>query len=326
LLRVRHHCPEADVRGRYLDQAQKILEWTRDTLQDDRGLMLDNINTQTGKITPWTFTYNTALMIQGWLELYRVTGDPEHLQEAVTLGKASKHWLKQHGRDPGEQHYDDAVFVVVHLVEALLRLQEVTHDPELSALCRQTADYYAHGWRQGAPMTLIDAAAIARLLWLVADLETPQTAPANSTREQVHAVRLELPGENKILALAEVEVMSGGINVAPLGHAFQSTLFEKAYAWRAVDGNTDGAYQAGSVSHTDEGKYSPWWELQLAQPCNVTAVRLWNRTDACTDRLTGAHVLLLDGQRRVIASQTIEGIPQPDCVLPIESFRPGSNP
>lgn len=64
-------------------------------------------------------------------------------------------------------------------------------------------------------------------------------------------------------------------------------------AARAIDGNTDGAYAARSVSHTNS-EATAWWQLGLRKPATVNRVVLWNRTDCCADRLASIRVRLLD--------------------------------
>jgi RHS repeat-associated protein len=74
-------------------------------------------------------------------------------------------------------------------------------------------------------------------------------------------------------------------------------------AWRAVDGNTDGNYMAGSVTHTD-GESQPWWQVDLGSAQAVSAVTLWNRTDCCSERLTDFHVFVSDNP---FTSNTVAG-------------------
>jgi hypothetical protein len=308
LLRVRHHLADPPTRARYLTLARDILTWTRDTLQDPAaGVMLDHINTESREIVGWTFTYNTALMIEGWLHLHQATGAPEHLSEALRLGRVCTHWLRSHGPEPSDTYFADPVFFVVHLVEALRMLVHSGHLPadecgEVLRRLAHTADAYWYGWRQGGDTPLLEIAAIARLQWLTADLpgvRGPLTSPGD---DRVWSVRIELPGENRTLQLAEVEVLRNGVNVARSGHARQSTIFEQAFASLAIDGNPDGDYQSGTVSHTAEGQNSPWWEVALETPGAVESVRVWNRTDACSERIRGARVLFLNGQREVLWS------------------------
>lgn len=73
--------------------------------------------------------------------------------------------------------------------------------------------------------------------------------------------------------------------------ARQSSTFLDAGAARAVDGNTGGVYGQGSVSHT-QSDANAWWQVDLGLRANVDRVRLWNRTDCCTERLRAFSLLL----------------------------------
>ena len=58
-------------------------------------------------------------------------------------------------------------------------------------------------------------------------------------------------GENKILSLAEVEVISAGKNVASSGKATQQSTAFDGPADLAIDGNTSGECTEKSVTHTN---------------------------------------------------------------------------
>src|SRR5216110_1727857 len=68
-----------------------------------------------------------------------------------------------------------------------------------------------------------------------------------STGKQVSGryVRVELPGKQRTLTLAEVEVYSDGKNVARQGKASQSTTAYGGTADRGIDGNKSGSYGDG---------------------------------------------------------------------------------
>src|SRR4051812_8229381 len=68
--------------------------------------------------------------------------------------------------------------------------------------------------------------------------EEPAAAPL-VTGKPAQFVRIELPGDKRILTLAEVEISSGGKNVARSGKATQSSTNGDAVAARAIDGNKD---------------------------------------------------------------------------------------
>ena len=63
-------------------------------------------------------------------------------------------------------------------------------------------------------------------------------------------------------------------------------------AARAIDGNLDTDYAAGSCTHTNQDN-SPWWQVRLAGETTVTAVKVTNRGDThwtTVQRLDGLQV------------------------------------
>ena len=122
--------------------------------------------------------------------------------------------------------------------------------------------------------------------------------PAAAKGPVARFVRIELPGKNKILQLAEVEVFSGGKNVALGGVATQSGTLADAEAKRAIDGNTNGEYAKGSVAHAAEGD-DRWWEVDLKADFALERIAVWNRTET-PERLKGFRVVALDAQRRPV--------------------------
>jgi hypothetical protein len=129
-------------------------------------------------------------------------------------------------------------------------------------------------------------------------------------------VRVDLPGESRILSLAEVQVWRGDKNLARQGKASQISTDFDGRAELAIDGNTNGDYFAAlSTTHTRQEK-DPWWEVKLAENAQVDRIVLWNRTDGgLQPRLSGARVSLLDNDRRVVWSQIVTQAPQRDREL-----------
>ncbi len=127
---------------------------------------------------------------------------------------------------------------------------------------------------------------------------------ANSGTAQGRYVRIELPGPNRTLTLAEVEVYSRGKNVARHGRAKQqSTDFDGA-ASRAIDGNKNGIYGEGGQSHTKENQPNPWWEVDLRSVQPIDSIVVYNRTDGeFGKRLDGFTVEVLDAARHVVFQQ-----------------------
>jgi hypothetical protein len=113
-------------------------------------------------------------------------------------------------------------------------------------------------------------------------------------------VRVQLAATD-YLALAEVEVLGvAGATPAPTPTnlaqgkpATQSSDLFGGVAARAADGNTNGAWGGGSVTHTDSGA-QPWWEVDLGAVQQLRTVRVWNRTDCCSNRLSNFYVLVSD--------------------------------
>lgn len=134
-------------------------------------------------------------------------------------------------------------------------------------------------------------------------------APKQPAPITARYVRVEVPGESKFLHLAEIEVFSGGANVAPNGKATQSSTYSDAAARRVNDGNTDGDYNKGSVQHTN-GENSPWVEIDLGSPLPIDRLVVWNRTDGAKniiERLNGFQVSLLGDDRKPVWGNTPSG-------------------
>jgi hypothetical protein len=140
--------------------------------------------------------------------------------------------------------------------------------------------------------------------------------PDGTAAPRARFIRLSLPGEERILHLAEIEVVSSGANIALQAIATQSSTSYGGDAARINDGNTDGIYDKQSVTHTATEK-DPWIELDLQSAQPVESVTVWNRTDSkpIEDRLKGFVIELLDPQRQVVWSATPDTIPAPSLAL-----------
>ncbi len=125
-------------------------------------------------------------------------------------------------------------------------------------------------------------------------------------------VRVELPGKQRHLMLAEVEAFSGKENVARKGTATQSSDAFGGVAKRANDGITNGDYFGGnSVSHTNT-EDNPWWEIDLGAAKEIDRVVIWNRTDGGAGvNLANFKVLLLDDKRKSVWEETVSTAPNP---------------
>jgi hypothetical protein len=80
-------------------------------------------------------------------------------------------------------------------------------------------------------------------------------------------------------------------NLAKGTTASQSSTLLGAAASRAIDGNTDGNFWNGSVTHTNF-ETGAWWQVDLGVPYPIGTVVVANRTDCCSDRLSDFDVLV----------------------------------
>lgn len=136
------------------------------------------------------------------------------------------------------------------------------------------------------------------LFALYAGLLSVEAASSSVRRPELRGqiVRIELPGENRVLALAEVCVFSKGVNLAKNKKATQSSVAYSGKASHAVDGNRDGDYMLGSVTHTEPSS-NPWWEVDLGAMVSIDEIVVYNRTDSHGVRLNGFTLKVLDGAR-----------------------------
>lgn len=124
-------------------------------------------------------------------------------------------------------------------------------------------------------------------------------------------VRIELPRVGT-LTLAEVQVLSGGKNIALTGTATQSGEAHGGAASKAIDGKTDSSYGSGTQTHTPENMNNPWWELDLGSEQAIDSIVVWNRSadgESLAKRLEGFTLAILDGNRREVYKRS--NIPAP---------------
>ena len=117
-------------------------------------------------------------------------------------------------------------------------------------------------------------------------------------------VRIVFPGQERALRLAEVQVFSGGQNVAAGGKATQSSVVAGGAtggdAGRAIDGRTDAEPKAGSTAFTALER-DPWWEVDLGATRPIDSIAIWSQPS--NERIKDVHVSVLDGSRQPIFTQ-----------------------
>jgi len=114
------------------------------------------------------------------------------------------------------------------------------------------------------------------------------------------------------------------INLAPIyGAASQSsTAYSDAGyngsgpASRAIDGNTNGNYFGGSVTHTGFDK-NGFWQVSLGKNFDLTDIQIFNRTDCCTDRLTNFTLSVTDASNSTVFTHIYTGAIIPSFDVPL---------
>jgi len=158
--------------------------------------------------------------------------------------------------------------------------------------------------------------------FVLSNLSAAILPPTGGAAREGRYVRVTLPGKQKHLMLAEVQVFSGKDNVALKGKAKQSGTAFAGDARRAIDGNTNGLYYDGnSVSHTNT-QDDPWWEVDLTADKAIDKLVIWNRTDFSTPQhLANFTVQLLDAKRKVVWEETVVAPPKPSRELKLNGSR-----
>ena len=138
--------------------------------------------------------------------------------------------------------------------------------------------------------------------------------PASTVKiNDVTANQVNYIGPNQITAVLPASVYDGYVSVATAAGtaaigdtsytydptlnisqgkpATQSSTLYGSDASRAVDGDTNGSWGSGSVSHTDDNQYA-WWQVDLGSAQSLSGINLWNRSDCCSERGTDYWVFV----------------------------------
>ncbi|MBJ7429897.1 MAG: discoidin domain-containing protein [Gemmataceae bacterium] len=138
-------------------------------------------------------------------------------------------------------------------------------------------------------------------------------------------VRIELPGKQRTLTLAEVEVISDGINLARKGKATQSTTSNGGDASKAIDGNKSPTFADGGQTHSAEGTDNPWWELDLGSEAVIESIIIYNRADgALGSRLNNFTVKVLDKDKKEVFSKVNNPTPAIKVAFEMSGVDPAS--
>ena len=136
-------------------------------------------------------------------------------------------------------------------------------------------------------------------------------------------VRIELPRQGT-LSLAEVQVFSGGTNIALSGKATQASTAYNGTAGRAIDGKTDGIFSNNSVSHTNEDEKNLWWELDLGSEQPIESIVIWNRVEGVLgERLAGFDLSVLDSKRNQVFKKSKNPAPSESVQITVQDDTAG---
>ena len=155
--------------------------------------------------------------------------------------------------------------------------------------------------------------------FVVSRVRAAVVPPEGTAGPVARFVRIELPGKTKLLHIAEVQVISGGVNVALQGEAKQSGSYAGAIAARAIDGDTAGEWDKGSVAHTDEGD-NRFWEVDLKTEHPLERIVVWNRAEL-PERLEGFRIVALDAKRQPVWEQAGNPAPQLSATFAVNGSR-----
>jgi hypothetical protein len=145
-----------------------------------------------------------------------------------------------------------------------------------------------------AVMAICCSASSAAMLMMGGDEEktttttTPTTpAPVVEKYRYVRIIR-DKDGDNHWMNLAEVEVFSGGTNVASGKTVTASSKYENSDQFphaNLVDGNKT------NFAHT-QNESVEYFQIDLGQDYDIEKVVITNRTDCCQDRLRNTKIQL----------------------------------
>lgn len=156
--------------------------------------------------------------------------------------------------------------------------------------------------------------------------EVALSSGGNSNSKRGRFVRIELPGDGKIIHVAEVQAFdAAGINVALKGKAKQSTTGYGGEARLAIDGNTNGTFTAKSTTHTNDGDRAPYWEVDLGAEYDLSRLAVWNRTDNnLQSRLNGFKLSVLNAKRAPVWEKTFAKASKREQAVALDGAQRGS--
>merc|ERR1712156_978091 len=104
------------------------------------------------------------------------------------------------------------------------------------------------------------------------------------------------------------------INFALDKPTVQSSTSHGGVSSRAVDGNTNGNWRNGSVTHTPNMS-NPSWSVDLLSTFTINLIKVYNRQDCCRSRLSGFKVIIWDGSDEAFTYTHAGGTPDMETLV-----------
>ena len=92
--------------------------------------------------------------------------------------------------------------------------------------------------------------------------------------------------------LDTIECTSTTTNLALGGTATLSSTYPAGDAFKAIDGNNDPNWSAGSIAHSNCSTPTDWLTIDLGAIELIDEINIWNRMDCCSERLSNAYVMI----------------------------------
>ncbi|WP_010663004.1 glycoside hydrolase family 76 protein [Marinilabilia salmonicolor] len=171
----------------YLDYGLASYNWMMDQLRDDSlNIMWNSLLTsekEPGVVQKHAYTYNTGVMIQSAVRLYKITGEKDFLDDAQSLAEGSYNYYV-HYTEQGVPYIEDLPWFVVVLFRGYHELFEVDNNSKYIHAIMNAADYaldnaidsdglFFHDWtgrsgEKGQPKWLLDEACMVELFARIA--------------------------------------------------------------------------------------------------------------------------------------------------------------
>ncbi len=119
-------------------------------------------------------------------------------------------------------------------------------------------------------------------------------AHPDAASAKVDRLKITVPGRQRTINLAEMEIHGGGQNLTARAKLKQQSEYGNGQfpVGNLVDGNK------GNFSHTAEGQKDPWIQAVFDAPVSIDQIVIWNRP-GFEDRFDGAIVEYFEGKKKV---------------------------